>query len=891
MALEVGSRLAHYDVTALIGEGGMGQVYQATDTKLNRQVALKILPEAFATDPDRLARFQREAQVLASLNHPNIGQIHGIEEADDTRALVLELVEGPTLADRIAKGPIPVDEALPIAKQIAEALEAAHEAGVIHRDLKPANIKVREDGTVKVLDFGLAKALDTSPQGDPSQSPTLTAAATQMGVIMGTAAYMSPEQARGKAVDKRADIWAFGCVVFEMLTGRKAFPGSDVSETLAAVIKSEPEWTLLPSTFARDLLPVVRRCLEKDARLRLRDIGDVRLALNGAFVVERTDAEVGKSWNPSTLFASALAVAFGLTAVWLWVAAEAPSLSSPSEVTRFVLLPPEGSTRIGQFTLSPSGRTVVFAASAQLYRRNLDGLNAEPIPGTDRPFGPFISPDSASIGFFDLEDQMLKRVNLDGAGLQTLPEAPPTARSGAWADDGSIVFNSTGRGGLFTVPATGGDAVNVAEPLGWIDVLPGGQAVLGIDFSDLEDLPAPQYVAVTRLDTGEVEVLFEGRGPRYTAGHLVFWREGDIWGVPFDADQLEVIGEPRRVVLGVQSAVNGSASFRVSRDTLVFRPGGAGRNPMVGMPVWVDRDGTEEPIGIEVGDYSWPRFSPDGTRVALVRVEENEDIWIHDLRMGVSAPLDVHPAVDQTPLWTPDGERVVFRSQRDGPSNLYWRRADRTDDVERLTESDLNQRPLAFTPDGSHLIFENYDDLFDARDLWALPLDTPEAEPMRLTDGDFTESQASVSPDGSLIAYVSEELGYPEVFVRSFPDLASPRLVSTLDIGQQIDAQNADPREGRVPLWSRSGDELFYQSGGAVVAIPVATVGGFTSRAPFVAFTGTGWPWVGEGRHYDVHPDGRFIRIRRDAASQSTNELVVVLNWRSLMETDGAEVR
>ena len=412
MPLNVGSRLAHYDVTALIGEGGMGQVYQATDSKLNRQVALKILPKAFARDPDRLARFQREAQVLASLNHPNIAQIHGLEESEGTRALVLELVEGPTLADRIARGPIPLDEALPIAKQIAEALEAAHEAGVIHRDLKPANIKVREDGTVKVLDFGLAKALDTGPEGDPSQSPTLTAAATQMGVIMGTAAYMSPEQARGKAVDKRADIWAFGVVLYEMLTGTKPFPGDDISQTLARVIDRDPDWDALPKTLPQALDTYLRRCLQRDPRERIRDIGDVRLAMNGAFettvsaITEPRVAPPLQAWQrpiPAAVAALVIAAIAGGT-VWGLVS---PAPAPAGTVTRLPFILPEGDVmgRADGMALSPDGRTLVYAAERdgaqqQLFVRTRDQMTVRPLGGTEGARHPFFSPEGAWVGFF-----------------------------------------------------------------------------------------------------------------------------------------------------------------------------------------------------------------------------------------------------------------------------------------------------------------------------------------------------------------------------------------------------------------------------------------------------------------------------------------------------------
>ena len=438
MPLEPGTRLGHYDVTSLLGEGGMGQVWQSTDTQLNRQVALKILPDAFAADPDRLARFQREAQILASLNHPNIAAIYGIEEAEGTRALVLELVEGPTLADRIARGPIPLDEALPIAKQIAEALEAAHEAGVIHRDLKPANIKVREDGTVKVLDFGLAKALDPVQEGDPSNSPTLTAAATQMGVIMGTAAYMSPEQAWGKPVDKRADIWAFGCVLYEMLTGGRAFAGDDVSETLARVLEREPVWESLPGTMRGRLVDVTRRCLEKDPRQRMRDIGDVRLALEGAFEPEREPEELqhqrttSPGWRHGLLLVvGSLAVASLVTGVLVSRFGE-PEVS-PARVGRFTITPSAGGVTIavGGMALTPDGQRLVYTenrgATRQLYVRGRDQLEGSPIPGSEDGLFPFLSPDGDMVGF--VANNRLQTVSLAGGGQRRWHKsiAPPSA--------------------------------------------------------------------------------------------------------------------------------------------------------------------------------------------------------------------------------------------------------------------------------------------------------------------------------------------------------------------------------------------------------------------------------------------------------------------------------
>ena len=606
MPLEIGTRLAHYDVTALIGEGGMGQVYQATDTKLNRQVALKILPEAFATDPDRLARFQREAQVLASLNHPNIAQIHGIEEEEGTRALVLELVEGPTLADRIAKGPIPIDEALPIAKQIAEALEAAHEAGVIHRDLKPANIKVREDGTVKVLDFGLAKALDPSPTGDPSQSPTLTAAATQMGVIMGTAAYMSPEQARGKPVDKRADIWSFGVVLFEMLTGTRAFEGDDVSLTLSAVLQREPEWEVLPLNIPHGLDTYLRRCLQKDPRQRVQAIGDVRLAMEGAFETtvstpsEPTATPMVHVWQrpiPLAIGALGLIAPTGL-GVWSVMRPTDPPAES---VRRFALdIGPASPILVANVhampAWSPDGTRLVYAANIagthQLYLRTLDDLEARPLEGTENAYDPVFSLDGEWVGFSTptgLSSGEFKRVAVAvrGGTPLTLCECYPPAGA-TWLADGTIILPHLPEGSaptLHRIPETGGTPEPVATldaqngELGhlWPHALPGGTDVL---FTIVTSQSAnASRVAVLSLDTGEQHVVIEGGfNARYVpTGHLVFGRQGALWGVPFDLDRLATTGPEEVLLQGIEvNETYGSMALSVSGDgTLVYWPGDA----------------------------------------------------------------------------------------------------------------------------------------------------------------------------------------------------------------------------------------------------------------------------------------------------------------------------
>ena len=555
MALTVGSRLGHYDVTALIGEGGMGQVYQATDTKLNRQVALKILPEAFATDPDRLARFQREAQVLASLNHPNIAAIHGLEDSEGTKALVLELVEGPTLADRIGQGAIPLEETLPIAKQIAEALEAAHEAGVIHRDLKPANIKVRDDGTVKVLDFGLAKALDTTPQGDPSQSPTLTAAATQMGVIMGTAAYMSPEQARGKTVDKRADIWAFGVVLLEMLTARKVFEGEDVSMTLSSVLQREPDWSHLPSSVSPSLSVFLNRCLEKDPKQRVPDIAAMRLAMEGAFETTATvpiaPGEVPRLrfWQRAAPAALAVLGLVGATAVAVWSGTR-PTVTQRATYLELAL--PAATSATGAFVngiaISADGRRILVDTGTgpfTLYTLDQPGGGVA-LAGTEGATHPMLSPDGASIAYV-ANNALVRRLVSGGTPERiTTPDAVDLFGV-SWTSDDRILFVPTWQRNILVVHAAPG-----SEPMSFLEIdasigevaqtepqlLPDGRVL----YSGWDD---SWFVAIADPESGDRTVLFRnGYAGRYVlTGHVVYAQGHYLFARTLDLDTLEV-GEP-----------------------------------------------------------------------------------------------------------------------------------------------------------------------------------------------------------------------------------------------------------------------------------------------------------------------------------------------------------
>ena len=868
MTLSAGTRLGHYDVTALLGEGGMGQVWQATDTQLGRQVALKILPDAFAADPDRLARFTREAQILASLNHPNIAAIYGIEEAEGTRALVLELVEGPTLADRISKGPIPLDEALPIAKQIAEALEAAHEAGVIHRDLKPANIKVREDGTVKVLDFGLAKALDPSPDADPSQSPTLTAAATQMGVIMGTAAYMSPEQARGKRLDRRSDIWAFGCVLFEMLTGQRAFESEDVSLTLADVMRAEPAWGRLPQELPPVLGTFLERCLEKDARRRVRDIGDVRLAMEGAFEqADRGRNEVGSrvTWQrplPLVVAAGGLVLVGALLGRSV-IGTGSRGLAPPVRLT--VALP--GSDVLANATLdavrggyptvslSPDGRMLVYAAVSdgvqQLYRRPLGQLTSTAIPGTEGASRSFFSPDGESIGF--VVGRTLKKTSIDGGDPLVVAETRDGITGASWGPDDTIIVSTSGSSPLSRMSASGGDVeefTKLGADIGHLNpqFLPGGRGVL------FNSRNTPRTVFLFSTETGEQTPLTEGLYPQYVStGHLIFARGTSLWAMPFDLDGLVVTGEAVRLLDGIV----GPAS--VSRDgTLAYL---AGAPPVVRL-VWVDRDGEEEATaGIKPGLYSDLVLSPDGGRIALSVASElaaPENIWVFDITRRALTQITTGPGASIWPLWSPDGDEIVFSARRDGDPNrnIFRRAADGTGVDERLTTSPLSPFPWGWSSDETMLVIMANLGVDTGPDILATSLDTGKEVP--IVETPFRDMSPDISPDGGWIAYTSGG----EVYVSPFPDASEFR-------------RRASTNGGRVPKWSSDGRTLFYRAGDAVMAVSIETEPSLTVGAPDV-FTVGEYVELNSRKDWDVAPDGRFLMMKESLAAPS---ITVVLNW------------
>jgi serine/threonine-protein kinase len=896
MTIGPGTRLGAYDVVYLLGAGGMGEVYRARDTKLNRDVALKVLPEAFAADAERLARFKREAQVLASLNHPHIAAIYGFEDSGSTHALVLELVDGPTLADRIAKGPIPLDEALPIAKQIAEALEAAHEQGIIHRDLKPANIKLRDDGTVKVLDFGLAKASEPASVISPAltASPTITSPAmmTGVGMLLGTAAYMSPEQAKGRPADKRSDIWAFGCVLYEMLTGRRAFEGDDVSDTLAAVLRGEPDWSALPPDLPPALRTLIRRSVQKDPKRRLPDVGITRLELDEALTTQATESSASSvtvaapshsGWH--TALSWALAAALGVGLLVMWAPWRKPSVPSPvrlsAEIGADATLGVTGAPG-ANLAISPDGKLLVFAAQrttgpSQLYLRRVDQLRATALSGTDNGYNPFFSPDGQWIAFF--AGGKLKKMSIMGGAAVTLCDAAQ-GRGATWGEDGTIVFTaSTGGVGLMRVSDEGGKPepfITLADGESsqrWAQVLPGSKAVLftagtGGSFDD-------GNIVVQPLPAGPRKIVQRGGyyGRVVPSRHLLYIHGGTLFAAPFDSDRLEVVGRPVPLLEGINASTGtGGANFAVSdTGTLVYVAGqGLGSEAPL---MWLDRTGKTGPLRTTPADWSNPRFSPDGTRLAMdIAAPGGASVWVYDWVRDTTTRLTFGPSFDLRPVWTPDGQRVVFGSGRSGlpVTNLFWQRADGSRDAQRLTESTSNQLPGSWHPNGKVLAFQEENPKTGA-DIKILTVEGDEAsgwKPGRATDflnSPSNETYPQFSPNGQWIAYVSNESGQNEVYVQRYPSAVGKRQIST--------------GGGSYPIWSRARPELFYLSTSLQIMVASYTAEGDS----FNASKAQAW-WSGRilGRQgaYALHPDGnRFaVAIAQDVASKQ-DHFVFVSNF------------
>jgi Tol biopolymer transport system component len=885
-----GRRLGPYQLHDRIGIGGMGEVYRARDTKLGRDVAIKILPHHFTNHPDRLARFEREARVLASLNHPHIGAIYGLEDADGVRALVLELVNGDTLADRIARGPLPLKEVLTLARQIAEALEAAHEKGIVHRDLKPENIKITPDGVVKVLDFGLAKAAfgDAAP-ADLTQSPTLTVGGTKEGVILGTAAYMSPEQASGRTADKRADVWAFGVVLYEMLTRRRAFEGETTSVVIAKVIEREPDWTALPASTPPRLRELVRRCMRKDPKTRLQAIGDARVQIDelisgatedtAAVVVTQPRAQRAArlAWIAAAL-SLVIAAALAIPATWYFRRAAPEPF-----VTRFEIPTPPTSDSVS-FALSADGRQLAFVATSdgasRLWVRPLDQVTARPLAGTEGARYPFWKPDGLAIGFFT--DGKLKRIDLGSGDLQDVADAP-NGRGGTWNSDDVIVFAPSGAGVLMRVMATTrGTPVPVTRlPAGigshrFPQFLPDGRHFL---FFGGTGRGEGQHVYVGTLDGGESKRVFEAKSVAMYAppGSLLWVDEGVLVAQPFDPVTAVVSGEPIPVVqdVGLDEGVY-RGTFAVSATGVLAHRAGRGERRQL---TWVDR------AGVALGTVGSPdeaglsgvELAPNGRSVAVTRTLRGEtDVWLIDIGREVTTRFTFHRGLDSSPVWSSDGTRVVFTSQRNGPPDLFEKAASAAGDDGLLLTSAEPKRALSWSSDGQWLLYSNRHPK-TGLDLLAAPMANPsKPSPVILTP--FDETAGQFSPDGRWVAFQSNKSGTVQIHVQPFRGPGAGWQVTTAG--------------GSQPRWRPDGKELFYVAAdNRLMAVPTL-VGPYRQTlelgAPVPLFltrlaSGPGINSAGDGAgaQYAVASDGRFLM---NMAVEESLPITVVLNWDAALK-------
>ena len=887
MTLAPGTRIGPYEITATIGAGGMGEVYRALDTTLDRIVAIKILPELLASDPDRVARFSREAKTLASLNHQNIAHIHGV--ADAPFALVMEFVDGEDLAQRLAQGPVPLDEAIPIAKQMADALECAHEQNIVHRDLKPANVKIRPDGTVKVLDFGLAKALSPQPEGVSSSSalqlsPTFTSPAmTQMGIILGTAAYMAPEQARGKGIDKRADVWAFGVVLFEMLSGTRAFEGSEVSDTLACVLLKEPDWNALPADTPVPIRRLLRRCLHKDRKQRLADIADARIELDDALApAAEASATMVLAPPRSRRRTVGLVAALGAAVVVGGAAALRFLTPAPPQpaVTRFVISPPEGvdfsNTGRHFMSLDREGSRLVYSAGSQLYVRRLASLTSEAVPGTALTAGvvnPVFSPDGQSIAFYT--DRTLRRVPVGGGTPFTLATDFQNPQGMCWAESG--IYAGQAGVGIVRVPEAGGKPQVVAT------VEPGESAASPQMLADGETLVFSIYtgtgqqrydkgkIVAHSLRTGQRKVLHDGGsdGQVLPTGHLVFGVGGVMYGMKLDLKTLTAGQQPMPILEGVRrSQPTGAMMFRVAPNgTLVYYPGTtitSGTPRSLGL---LDRSGKLVALKIPDAPYETPRFSPDGKQIAVVIGSETDsDIWIQDYPVKTARRRLTFGGRNRHPVWSPDSTQIAFQSNRDGDEAVYLQPAAVSGAAgERLvTLAGWSLIPTSWSRDGWLAITQQRQDkatlqIFSLKDRKLVPFGTgTQAAEVRQFGGVF-------HPEGHWLAFQQVgPSGPPQVFIAPFPATSATYQIDT----------------GGHPLWAPDGNQLILNT---QLGFAVYNVG----TAPRVLFAQTGRvdrgqsvaPPVG-ARQFDVSRDGQLlVLLATTEATATARELHVVLNW------------
>ena len=892
MALTAGTRLGPYEIVAALGAGGMGEVYRATDTTLKRQVAIKVIP-ALLADPERLARLQREAEVLASLNHPHIAAVYGLEHANGVKALVMELVEGEDLAQALAHRRFSIDEALLLAKQIAEALEAAHSAGVIHRDLKPANIKVRPDGTVKVLDFGLAKLAEidgeTSGQSSPAHSPTITSPAmTNAGMILGTAAYMSPEQARGRAADRRSDIWAFGAVLFEILTGERAFDGETISDTLASVLKSDPNWQRLPPETSPRLRRLLRWCLDKDPKQRLRDIGDARLQIDEIISGEPEEPDRGAPvrrpawqrvapWTLAGLLAAVLIAVLALGVPWR-TTSPTPLIRLSAELgagTDTSVISGYGGDALA---FSPDGMTLAFVGqkvargSVQIFVRPLNQSEATPIAGTDGGDSPFFSPDGKWIAFF--ADGKLKKTAIKGGSTIEIASASVN-RGGDWGDDDTIYFLPDRIGPLLKVSASTRSTPEPVAPLAdgeitqrWPQVLPGGKGVLYTSSTSPGNHNNANIV-VQRLPAGERTIVYRGgyHGRYLPSGHLAFVRDSTLFVAPFDLDQLKATAPPVPVLDDVLSnAGTGASWFAISHQGIGAYVRGHDYGGE-GIPIyWIDHQAQRKPLKTPTAPWLNLKFSPDGNFVAFQVSRTQNDVWIRDVARGSEWLLTSDPGPEMVPVWTPDSRWITYAAPppNSGTTNLYIKLADGSGNATRLTESARPQVPGSWDSTSRFLAFEEVSGETKS-DVMILPIEKPvgadwkAGKPYQFAASQYDERQPAFSPDGRWIAYVSNQSGRNEIQVRPFNG-SGQVTVST--------------GGGTTPTWSQTKRELYYGVGsgslGQIMVVSYTVEGNQFRPSPPQLLPEILYQTRGPNRMFDLHKDGvRFAIAPSDMADPS----------------------
>ena len=898
MALESGTQLGHYEITEQVGKGGMGEVYRSRDTKLGREVAIKVLPAEFARDDERLARMEREARMLAALNHPNVGGIYGLEQSDGTRFLVLEFVEGETLADRLKRGAIPVEESLEIALQIAGALEAAHEKGVIHRDLKPANIKITPDGRVKVLDFGLAKAfIGAQADVNLSNSPTLSMAATQAGLILGTAAYMSPEQASGEVADHRADVWAFGVVLFEMLTGRQLFTGKTASHVMGAVLERAPEWSALPANLHPRVRILLERLLEKNAKDRLSGISDARVEIQRVFadpdgVLTKPSAQVsGGSYRSVWLAAGLAGIVLAGVAGWNL------RPEQPGPVSRFSQdwpdAQPPRSTGRSVLAFSADGTAFVFNTFNGLYLRAMAELEPRLIPGTEPgSANPFLSPDGDNVGYYSATDQALMRISVNGGAPVRI--APAGAIYGAsWGADDVIVFATAE--GIFRVPATGGDpepliSTGDGQQAYGPEMLPSGWVLFSLAAGLGAGIWDEAQIVIESPESGERRVLVEGGSDaRYVpTGHLVYAFGNSLFARPFDLGSLET-GGPVEIANGLvraAAAQTGTANYGFSTDGTLIQLYGETPDAVAAPPTgiyYADRGGVLDRIDLRANSYSHPRVSRDGRQLAVqsTDAEGDTEVWVYDLEGGSEIFQLTQGGNSSRPIWTPDGQHITFLSTRDGTPSIWWRLANGSAPAEQLSFSEGPEHwPEAWSPDGDTLVYTSFEaGVREEQNLVALSPATGDTEVF--VHG--YSAGASFSPEGNWIAYQAtrpDNMFDAQLFLKPFPSGGAERQLS----------QNG----GTYPVFTSNGRELFYRRPVLTEEFGLATPTELVRRSLTIdeavrfgeesILPIQGLPTNFGVRDFDVMPDGRLILMLpdagvADATEESPLEFRVVQNW------------